>query len=43
MGAGPIFFYMAFPFGWNGSPGVFAFAGDYIEEVAAGYRPNTPQ
>ena len=38
-----IVFYLALPFGWNGSPGIFALVGDYIRKVTSGYRPSTPQ
>ena len=36
-------FYLALPFGWNGSPGIFALAGDYVKAVIGGYRSQTPQ
>ena len=38
----PIIFYLALPFGWNGSPGVFAMASDFIRDVVGGYRSSTP-
>ena len=39
----PLFFYLALPFGWNGSPGISPLVGDFVREVVAGYRSNTPR
>ena len=38
----PMFYYLALPFGWNGSPGCFALVTDFMKEVIAGYKSSTP-
>ena len=38
----PIIFYPVLPFGWDGSPGVFSMASDFVKDVVSGYRPSTP-
>ena len=39
----PMFFYLSHPFGWGGSPGVFALVGDYAKEVVSCYRSSSIQ